>query len=75
VPPHRNHRATVQHDVVAGRVFVRVICCPLEHRAVDDSSASTVAAGDDCFLKATDHRHDAYEDRPTYLSRMRENAA
>ena len=49
VPEHRNHRATVQHDVVAGRVFVRVICRPLEHRAVDDASTPLVAAGDDGY--------------------------
>ena len=53
VPTHRNHRATVQHDVVAGRVFVRVICRPLEHRAVYDASTSPVAAGGDGYPVST----------------------
>ena len=44
VPPHRHHLPVVQHDMVAGRVLIRVVHRALEHGAVHSPGAPLVAA-------------------------------
>ena len=49
VPLHRHHLPVVQHDMVAGRVLIRLVHGALEHDAVHSACATLVAANGDGY--------------------------
>ena len=53
VPPHRHHFPVVQHDMVTGRVLIRVVHRALEHGTIHSSCTALVAASGDDYPVAT----------------------